>query len=417
MNKPNADIELIRKYFNGELSPADQYELEKRALDDPFLQDAMDGFEHISVNQKAFDELDNRLAERLKEKDKVLPIWGFKHWSIAASLIIGIAAISIYLNQTPENKPIAVSEIQKKERLPKSVRILEDTIVKDDVIGLLESSPTMVKNDTSTSAKAKTFTLTDEFSLQALAKLDETAIKDSVLLNEVRVVGYSSQAKREITGSVSRFNAEEVAKLKSETALSGRASGVTTIKLRGTNTDQIVGKVTSIEDGSVLPGVQIINTSNGKVAVSNSKGEFKIQADEKDQLIAKYIGFLTETIAVNKDDSLYIALKQDEKALSEVVVVDYGNKKPAETFAQPKGGWKEFRKYLEDNSKLNTGDKGRVVVQFYIQPNGKLIDFSIQKGLNTIANNKAIQLIKAYQPWYGASDGKTQKVKVAIRFR
>ena len=421
MNQQNADIELIRKYFNGELSPTDQYEFEKRALDDPFLQDAVDGFEQYTIQQKDFEALENRLANRIKKKEKIVTVWGFKQWSIAASLIFGIAAISIYFNQTPENKAIAVSELQKRERLPRSVKILEDTIVQNDennVIGLLENSPTVVQSDISTSAQAKEFSPAEEITLQPLAKFDDKIISDSIMLDEVAVVSYSVQAKRDASKSISRFNAEEDAKLKTESALVGKVSGANIARIKSQNNDQIAGKVIVTEGGTTLPGVQITNITNGEIVITDSKGEFKITADEKDVITAKYLGFLTETIAVNKRDSLNILLQPDQKSLSEVSLVGYGvSKNSTELFAEPKGGWKEFRKYLDEKTSNSIGEKGKVVVQFIIQPDGKLANFVIQKGINPSQNNKAIQLIKSYPTWYGATNGKAQNVKVTVRFK
>ena len=45
------DILQIRKYLNGELDAAAMHELERRALDDPFLADAIEGFEHAGGGQ------------------------------------------------------------------------------------------------------------------------------------------------------------------------------------------------------------------------------------------------------------------------------------------------------------------------------------------------------------------------------
>ena len=63
------------------------------------------------------------------------------------------------------------------------------------------------------------------------------------------------------------------------------------------------------------------------MVISNLNGEFKISAKEKDQLTANYSGFFTETISVNINDSLKIALQPDQKTLSEIAVTGYGNQK------------------------------------------------------------------------------------------
>src|SRR5690606_32326357 len=80
------------------------HDLEKRALDDPFLADAMDGFEKFDHNNNTFIELNERLKDRIKNKQlkRSTPFLNFKTWSIAASIILLIGLISIYLNAPRE---------------------------------------------------------------------------------------------------------------------------------------------------------------------------------------------------------------------------------------------------------------------------------------------------------------------------
>ena len=65
------DIIQIRKYLNGELNARAMHELEHRALDDPFLADALEGFEHASSDQEAnLAELTDRLHQRTEKKSR-----------------------------------------------------------------------------------------------------------------------------------------------------------------------------------------------------------------------------------------------------------------------------------------------------------------------------------------------------------
>src|SRR5690242_20628257 len=66
-----ADIE---RYHKGQLSPKERHDLEKAALDDPFLADALEGYANAGNNISAdISELKTRLAERL-EKDHSAPV-------------------------------------------------------------------------------------------------------------------------------------------------------------------------------------------------------------------------------------------------------------------------------------------------------------------------------------------------------
>jgi len=84
-NKPN--ISQIRKYLNGELDAHAMHELERQALNDPFLQDALDGYEQAGNNQQPnINELQDRLQQRITPAKKRLTLW--PAMGIAASVLV-----------------------------------------------------------------------------------------------------------------------------------------------------------------------------------------------------------------------------------------------------------------------------------------------------------------------------------------
>ena len=88
MANHEADILLIRKYLNGELDARAMHSLEARALDDPFLADALEGYEKAGRNQQpAVAELSKRLQQRVQEK-KVKRLIPFRTLAIAASILV-----------------------------------------------------------------------------------------------------------------------------------------------------------------------------------------------------------------------------------------------------------------------------------------------------------------------------------------
>lgn len=82
--------ELLEQYKLGNISEADRFELEKRALDDPFLFDALEGFSTVS-----------QVSTREKEtKSKLLTL---PRMAAAASLVFLVAMIFLLKNNnTPE---------------------------------------------------------------------------------------------------------------------------------------------------------------------------------------------------------------------------------------------------------------------------------------------------------------------------
>jgi len=86
----------------------------------------------------------------------------------------------------------------------------------------------------------------------------------------------------------------------------------------------VSGKVTSSDDGSALPGVNILEKGTTNGTVTDANGEFKIDVPDNATLSFSFVGFATQDVAVNGQTSLSVVLTTDIKALSEVVVIGYG---------------------------------------------------------------------------------------------
>jgi TonB-linked SusC/RagA family outer membrane protein len=87
----------------------------------------------------------------------------------------------------------------------------------------------------------------------------------------------------------------------------------------------ITGKVTSSEDGSALPGVNVLvkGTTNG--TVSDSDGSFRISISGSTATLSlSFIGFISQDVEVGARTTIDVIMAPDVKQLSEVVVVGYG---------------------------------------------------------------------------------------------
>lgn len=421
MNREYSDIETVRKYFNGGLSKAEMHDLEARALDDPFLKDAMDGFEDFPIEQNDINDLERRLALRTAKKDKGSAIWGLKQWGIAASIIFGIALISIYFNQTPENKVIALSELQKSGNIPvpivKEEMSIEDSLFKEDqkeesLATIVNENPSIVSNQkkNSTNQVLRSYTPADEIVVETMANSDKM---DSDEVNERILEEKSNQAKKEkaIDGAVAGLKVEQMAALsKSRMSLVASSNVKSTV---------LKGRITDVNNNEALPGVSITDTETGITTQTDVNGVFKIPVNQGADLKVSYIGFETQTLSAKTKDSINILLKPNQSSLSEVVVTGYGTTKKTseETLAGPNGGWKAFRKYLDENAKLPNHSRARVNIEFVITNDGALTNFKVVKSYNKMADDKAIKLIKNYIGWHGSTVGLPQKIKVTVRFK
>ncbi len=89
------------------------------------------------------------------------------------------------------------------------------------------------------------------------------------------------------------------------------------------NTIAVSGTVTD-ESGAPIPGASIIvqNTTNG--TTTDFDGNYAIEAASNATLEFRYLGFVTQTIAINGRSTLNIQMAEDTQQLSEVVVIGYG---------------------------------------------------------------------------------------------
>lgn len=97
-------------------------ELEKAALDDPFLADALEGYGVTNINAAAdLSELKYKLENRI-EKRKVISLpargYGFKWWRIAAAIVLigGLGVLTFKLSSNKNKNPLAKLDGKKSSQ-------------------------------------------------------------------------------------------------------------------------------------------------------------------------------------------------------------------------------------------------------------------------------------------------------------
>ena len=88
---------------------------------------------------------------------------------------------------------------------------------------------------------------------------------------------------------------------------------------------EISGVVTSEEDGSPLPGVNVVIKGTTHGVLTNAEGKFSISAPSNATLVISYIGFRSLEVPVNSRSVITIALASDEQLLDEIVVTGFGS--------------------------------------------------------------------------------------------
>lgn len=91
-------------------------------------------------------------------------------------------------------------------------------------------------------------------------------------------------------------------------------------------TRNISGTVTD-EAGDPMPGVAVMIKSTSNGVATDIDGKYAIKAKTGDILEFTYIGYLTQSVTVGERSVINITMKEDIRALDEVVVVAYGTQK------------------------------------------------------------------------------------------
>jgi TonB-linked SusC/RagA family outer membrane protein len=88
----------------------------------------------------------------------------------------------------------------------------------------------------------------------------------------------------------------------------------------------VSGKVTSAEDGTIMPGVNVLIKGTTDGGVTDADGNYSVSVNGSGQiLVFSFIGLLTQEVPVGERTVVDVQMATDVKQLTEVVVVGYGS--------------------------------------------------------------------------------------------
>ena len=113
----NYQLSRIHNYVHGLMSHEDMHALEREALDDPFLQDAIDGYRlQQGVDVKQMSILQQRLAERIESqataRDKRFYSWQRLAVGMAAGVMFMVVCTLLLLKYLPQNRIATLTEVE-----------------------------------------------------------------------------------------------------------------------------------------------------------------------------------------------------------------------------------------------------------------------------------------------------------------
>lgn len=125
--------EEIERYLKGELTFEQEHALEKLALEDPFLQDALEGMESINVDFSGVEDFNDRL---LKHKTG-LPSpnsSSWMAWAAVASVAVITFGLFFFIKEGKKQK-VAFEELVVKEQVEDVVETKPEVIKVEKAIG------------------------------------------------------------------------------------------------------------------------------------------------------------------------------------------------------------------------------------------------------------------------------------------
>lgn len=185
------------------------------------------------------------------------------------------------------------------------------------------------------------------------------------------------------------------------------------------------------EKGKPVSGATVLIANTTKGTVTDTEGNFTLEAGTDQQLQVAYIGMGTVTLSVadclKKTDQTIRLMTDDEELNGKVmpptpqaVVSNNQTFDVVEQMPAYPGGMKECLNFLALNLRYpakaqEAGRQGRVIVQFVVRKDGSLSDFHILRSVDPWLDAEAIRVIGTMPKWTpGMQGGQAVDVKYTL---
>ena len=360
MKQNNYTAKDIERYHSGQLSSAEMHALEKAALDDLFLADALEGYQHTQTATGDLTSLQQKLHARIQNEDKRKIFFVGNNWMKIAALFILFAGGGWLVFQTfsgDDKQPelATIPATQKQAPVPSTQGPTEQMAADSSQVSLdmtangqTVSKQANEKKDvrSNTNLTVATTPLQVQTSPSTLSTQVTDSVKEQVYAHAEITAPTSDKT------SESRLSKE--AYYKKQDAISGKVSGfVDTIK----NFDVVLQPAPMAE---------------------------------------------VEVVVVNKNKTV---ARQDARRRMHITV----------DTLEPVEGWTNFGDYIAANMRapeeLETKPvKGEVELSFEVNKQGEPVNITVVRSLCGKCDEEAIRLLKEGPRW------KKNKKKGKVKF-
>lgn len=381
----------IERYYSGKMLPEERHALEKAALDDPFLADALEGYAFTFTPSHDLAKIQSRLEGKISRK-KIVPVFQRHRWLGVAAILLIIAGTAwfAYNISEKENKPFTTA-LEKK--LP----------VNDS--NFITASP---QNILPGSANKKTSSVKQES--VAKSQLKKTHNK----VNQERfIIKSKEQSNKSNEKQVTENNNEElVSKL---IVVPSTQNDVASANNRFSNAQRSNVRL----NNAISPATRLNKASNNV----ERKELFLKKADANNANPAGNVRGINTNDTIKNLNIILNPLPADS---FKEIVVGYGKQKKSTErhphviidTLEPAEGYVSFDAYVANNLKMpeEFRDKpvsGEVQLSFDVGTNGQPTNITVVKSLCKKCDEEATRLLKEGPKW---KKGKHKKGKITIKF-
>lgn len=447
MSKPlhhiNYSFEDIERYLQGKMPPAEMHALEKAALQDPFLADAIEGYERVELSTVESDlfEIRQSLASG-NEDTRVIPMRARKQWWKVAAMIILVAGAAVVgwqlmpdhstrqeaakestgMTLSPPQKqqeagaPVAkrsdaspdIASITKKpagaahagKKVPDTMVPQNEQTLSRDMVAADALQSRVIKRSTDTATTTSINIAGSEMASNVLrGKLAELSVlnrKNERITNPVRT---ENARLSYVNGNEKPDSLATLAGFQKSVAPLSKAQ-VSAFSVANAAVVTGVGVSSNITTaGNVVPTVVMSPESSplNEVVIVAPRSEKK-----KDLLGAA----MTKT----QNNDATIDLKQKKEL----------DPKGANLLFFPLGEWEKFKIELRNKIRIfkkdPSGVLGDIELKLVLDKNGKAVEVYILKSYDASVNDLVIKAVKDYPRWRTLADGKDgQQIEFTIR--
>lgn len=426
MNNDWLDIDVLEDYLDGKLDAKGMHFVERQALDDPFVAEALEGLKQSPKRKQTLSILQKQLYDRVAQKPIRRKMWGIttQRLSIAATATVAFIAVSILFFMRETNRKNA--EIASR----KSQGIVVDVLPKSDLAAVKEK-------------QAET-TVSDGVKSAVIDKA-VVAAKNGDLAKNTKTAPLSRNAEMEEVKSekVAEYSALNKAKAAPVAMQRGEVSALNEVVVSAapasSGSDLIYSGNVVAQNGKPVQGAVVKLENSKAVTATNAAGFFTLPIDSIDkgkEILIKAPGFNDKALATNPD-AVRMALTGD-KSLNEIALITGSNGRKKETITpqkivlnavenldKSKGEITKpvpvstinYEQYLENNNKLYNpkGPAQYVILSFKVKKNGRPTSVSVIKSLTKKADAEAKRLIETGPDWVLPKNG-NDLVEMSVKF-